>query len=589
MGAAAELGRHLTFNIPALKPPTPLTATALAIVTASFTAVLFWIYASIYWLIKNFRVAPYLPVAAATAAFFAPQVWFGAYHLLPHAKLSWLAALTFGFIVTPVFAWAFAAGLRRRGFLKAVTLITIICLTVMAGRRLLNSGREPAERRPNVVLVTLDTVRADHLGCYGYEAAQTPVLDGLARRGVSFRRAICQEPLTAPSHAAIMTSLYPRTTGVVLNAMKLRPDVPTLAETLKGAGYRTAAFVAATAVNARSTALNRGFEIYDDAVTPAEMYRSTPLVPRALAVKFSIVKLDDNAAERPADQVTAAAALWLKRRARQPFFLWLHYYDAHDDYLPPPTFVRPALGGRPYYRLLNKRWGNDDADDRLRGFILELYDGEIAFIDQQLGVFLNLLQARGVAEKTIIVIVGDHGEAFGEHGTKFHGFRLYDEEIRVPFIIADLGGPLPPAIPSTTVVTTLDVAPTILNMVGIARPRGMLGRSVFDGQLNDGGRAAYSIVVPEPLRAHRYDAGPLETVTTANEKLIVTATGLVEYYDLTEDPGEKTNLADQSPDRVRELLAVLEAARAAAPPAPLSRRVMDGSTLKKLRALGYVK
>jgi len=347
-----------------------------------------------------------------------------------------------------------------------------------------------------------------------------------------------------------MTSLYPEATGVILNGMKLRADVPTLGEQFRGAGYVTAAVVASSSVYARDTALDRGFEFYDDAVTPREGYRPSPWMPLAAAEKLSLLAEDENGAERSADEVTDAGLRWLKRQRRRPFFLWLHYFDPHDDYLPPADFAPPGLGGRPIQRKINENWAEGKGGPKLPGRVAALYDGEIAFMDAEIGRFLTTLERKGLAERTIVAVVGDHGEAFGDHGTKYHGFRLYHEEIDVPFIISDLGGNLPTLPVAQRQVTTLDVAPTLLDLAGIPVPSTMRGRALF-GDAKPA--AAYCICVPEPLRESKYSIGRLEALVTPEEKLIVHGDGTAEYYDLTKDPGETNDLVGEQPGRVAAL------------------------------------
>jgi choline-sulfatase len=368
--------------------------------------------------------------------------------------------------------------------------------------------------------------------------------------------------------------------------MRLRTDVPTLAEQFRDAGYATAAFVASSTVQARNTALDRGFDVYDDAVTPREGYRSSPLIPLAVAEKLSLLAPDENRGERPADEVTDAAIRWLKQPRRRPFFVWLHYFDPHDDYLPPARHVPRGLAGRSLQKRINENWAEGKGGPKLPKRIAALYDGEIAFMDAEIGRFLAELERARLAPRTLVLAVGDHGEAFGEHGTKYHGFRLYGEEIRVPFIVCDLGGSLP-ALPEPPLqVTTLDVAPTTLDLAGLAVPRSMRGRPLFR---TVEATPAYCICVPDPLRKNKDAVGRLDALATPEEKLILHADGNAEYYDLAEDPGETTDSARERPARVAELRAALEAVRAGVEPSPPPTREIDSETMDKLRALGYIK
>ncbi len=250
--------------------------------------------------------------------------------------------------------------------------------------------------KPNVILVSLDTTRADHLGCYGDRDARTPTIDAVAGRGVLFSQAATPAPLTLPAHSSIMTGFYPTYHGVRLNGTTaLSPSHTTLAEALAHEGYQTGAFVGAFVLDGR-WGLNQGFRVYDD--------------------QFDLKKfkhLDLAAVQRPANEVMDAALRWLDGRKQTPFFAWIHVYDAHSPYEPPEPFR---------------------SEFRSRG-LPGLYDGEISFVDQQLARLISWLQRAGLDQKTIVVIVGDHGEGLGSHGEGTHGFFVYDDAVHVPFIV----------------------------------------------------------------------------------------------------------------------------------------------------------
>ncbi len=244
----------------------------------------------------------------------------------------------------------------------------------------------PGPRRPNIILITLDTTRADHLGCYGRAGAATPNLDALARAGALFESAISPAPLTLPSHATIMTGLVPRRHGVRDNALfRLDPSHRTVASILRAAGYSTAAAVGASVLD-RSTGIGQGFGVYDDRVR----------IGRRSEFNFE---------ERAASQVTATARELLESLPA-PFFLWVHYYDPHYPYVPPLPYAR-AFSASPY-------------------------DGEIAFVDEAVGRLLEGLRAKGAEAATLVVVAGDHGESLGEHGEDRHDLFLYQATQRVP-------------------------------------------------------------------------------------------------------------------------------------------------------------
>lgn len=587
LGAAFEASWQLGRNYAVLRPPVWRTVLADALVAWAVTAALFWGYAAALRVIRRRRDPSAEPTAAAYAAIAAPFLWYVAYRALPRAGLSWVPALALGVLVAPLIGTALAVLIRRKRVATvlagaaALVLLAFTAFSFFERTRPLESG--PA----NVVLITLDTTRADRLGCYGYDAARTPNLDRLAELGAKFEHASCLEPLTAPSHATIMTSLYPETTGVILNGMRLRPDVPTLSEQFRSTGYATSAFVASSSVCARNTALDRGFEFYDDVLTPRDGYYASPLMPTAAAEKLSLLAKDKDDAERPANEVTDAALEWLKRHRRRPFFMWLHYSDPQGRYVPPPAFAPPGLSDHSLQRRINKNWAASTGGPKLPRRIAALYDGEIAFMDAEIGRFIEALYNTGIAQKTTVVVVGDHGEAFEEHATKFHGFRLYREEVEVPLLFCDLGGHLPPLPDTPRPASTLDVAPTVLDLAGIPVPSSMRGRALFRDA--EPPPPTYCICVPGVGRDSEYAIGRLEALVTPGEKLIVHSNGAVEYYGLKTDPYETDDLAAEKQERVAELLATLEVIRATVEPVPAPAFSANPDTMDKSRTLGYIK
>ena len=270
----------------------------------------------------------------------------------------------------------------------AVTWLVVLARRMSAGPAEIvqRSWAKKGVTRPNVILVSLDTTRADRLGCYGNADARTPALDSLARGGVLFSQAATPAPLTLPAHSSIMTGFYPTYHGVRLNGTTaLSQTQTTLAEAFAQHGYQTGAFVGAFVLDGR-WGLNQGFGVYDD--------------------QFDLKKfkhIDLAAVQRPANEVIDAALHWLDARRNTPFFAWIHLYDAHSPYEPPEPFR---------------------TEFRSRG-LPGLYDGEIAFADQQIGRVLAWLRTTSLDQQTVIVIVGDHGEGLGSHGEGTHGFFVY--------------------------------------------------------------------------------------------------------------------------------------------------------------------
>jgi arylsulfatase A-like enzyme len=314
-----------------------------------------------------------------------------------------------------------------------------VCLLASAGCQ-----RDPQPHQgPNVLLVTLDTTRADRLGCYGCTKPTSANLDRLAERGVLFTRAVAQAAVTPVSHASIFTGQNPYTHGLrVMHGLeenRLRESCVTLAEVLQAAGYRTAAFVSAFPVTQRF-GLHQGFETFD-----ADFLHDSP---QRIVSPGGIVNTGRN--QRGADETTDLALRWLAQTP-EPFLLWLHYFDPHDARLVPPgEFMSryPTPAG--------------DVKDRLRA----VYDIEVGFMDTHIGRVLEQLKQSGRFENTIIVAVADHGEGLGDHDWWTHGI-LYEEQIRVPLILC--GPSVPAGRRNDFVVRTIDILPTILELAGIPR------------------------------------------------------------------------------------------------------------------------
>jgi choline-sulfatase len=413
-------------------------------------------------------------------------------------------------------------------------------LTLLAGAAGCSHGTVGApESRPNVLLVTIDTLRADHLGCYGYAPALTPTLDGLAKRGVRFATAIAHVPLTGPSHASILTSHTPLDHGVRDNgSYVLPPTVRTLAQDFEAGGYRTAAFVSGFPLK-RRFGLDRGFGAYDDQLPRGKDARRTAYV------------------ERTADRTTDAALRWLDDLPRgpsaAPFFLWVHYFDPHAPYEAPAEYTLRAASP---------------------------YDGEIAFVDAQLGRLLQRVEVRGGA-RTLVLVTADHGESLGEHGEDTHGIFVYDSTLRVPFLLEGPG--VPAGRVSETVARGIDVAPTLLDYAGLA-DKGMSGRSLRPAasgeRLSD--EPAYSESMHPKLQ---YGWAPLHAWRTAHFKFIEAPRP--ELYDLKADPGETHDLSAKEPTRLEGMRRGLQKVMAAAATPDASRKV-DAETAERLAALGYV-
>ena len=360
--------------------------------------------------------------------------------------------------------------------------------------------RQSEPDSPDVILVTIDTLRADHVHCYGYEQVETPALDGLAKDGIRFERAFTPSPITNTSHVSIMTGLLPSSHGVTDFGVPLGSSYSTWAELLKARGYHTAAFIGSVVLDSRNLApgLDRGFDFYDN-------------FPEHPSGKSRWDRL-----ERRGTEVVKHAETWLEAQSGGPHFLWVHLYDPHDPYEPP----EPFLGT---YR------------DRA-------YDGEIAYADSALGNLLKDLKGNGIYGRALIIVTGDHGEGLGEHHEETHGTFLYDSTTHVPLIVK-----LPnSAHRGQTVeapVQTTDLLPTALDMLGEALPKGLDGRSLL-GYFS-GNKPEERYVLGEADYPLHFGWAPLQSIRANGYKLIVAPRS--ELYDLRQDPGEMRNLL-QEPD-----------------------------------------
>jgi choline-sulfatase len=447
---------------------------------------------------------------------------------------------------------------RRTRKLLLVAAAAVVLIAVSAGLILFlrlprwRSGLPP-ELAPgsaagyNVLLITLDTTRADHIGCYGARRAETPAIDGLAREGILFADAVCTAPSTLPSHASMFTGLYPPNHGARLNGdFVLGPEQVTLAEILQSAGYETAAFASSFVVNSRF-GLNQGFDIYDETIG----------VDRSGS---TVAELN----QRPAGDVTRAAIQWLERRSPdRPFFAWVHYFDPHLPYSPPPAFAA-----------------------RYRG---RLYDGEIAYMDSEIAKLLAALDGRGLRNKTLVIAVADHGEGLGDHGESTHDRLIYESVMRIPLILACPGLFSGPYRVEDAVVATIDIFPTVLELLGLRTARSVDGVSLLAAR-DRRDRAIYM----EGLTTYVQNGwAPLFGLRRHADKYILAPRP--EYYDLRKDPGEMDNgyskargsaLAARD-QLVTDLAAMLERWP---PPAKVaaSALAIDAETRHRLASLGYL-
>ncbi|HVR44637.1 MAG TPA: sulfatase-like hydrolase/transferase [Thermoanaerobaculia bacterium] len=435
---------------------------------------------------------------------------------------------------------------------RAIAIAACAALLAAAGMLLWreNASRAvPSRALPgaNVLLITLDTTRADRIGAYGWQRAETPHLDALAREGIVFENCIAPSGYTLPSHSSIMTGLYPPRHGVRLNGEAALADSrTTLAERLSERGYATAAFVAAFVLDKR-WGLAQGFDHYDDEfqLDPGQ-------------------RLDLARVQRPADEVVDAALEWLEGRDRaKAFFGWVHLYDPHVPYDPPEPFRSRFAAGGPS----------------------SLYDGEIAFVDSQLARLLKWLDRENLANDTVVIVVGDHGEGLGSHGEGEHGYYVYDYTVRVPLILRV------PGVPATRVrtqVRTIDLLPTLADLV-MGQPaepvQGTTLLPLLDGDSADHPPYAYSESMVTYLQ---YGWSALYSLRTNDYKYIEAPRR--ELYELGTDPGETVNRFDDMRRVALELRNELTRMREedSRQESEVQEANLDEETLRMLASLGYV-
>ncbi len=383
---------------------------------------------------------------------------------------------------------------------------------------------------PSLLLVTLDTLRADRVGAYGSPDGLTPHLDALAAGGVLFEEALASAPLTLPSHATILSGLEPPRHGVRNNGTHVFPErLPTLATLLEARGYATGAFVGAYVLAGRF-GLGRGFHRYDDAI---------PIREEGASVLDS---------DRRCEEVAGAAISWI-REQREPFFAWVHFYDPHAPYDPPSPYAE-RFAGRPY-------------------------EGEVAYADACLGQVVAAAEARAPG-RLVAAALADHGEGRGDHGERTHGFFVYQPTLRIPFLVAGPG--VPKGQRRAGIARTVDVLPTLLRLLGLPAPPRLEGVALLSAAAP---REAYAeTVMPQTLSwspLHSLRLGVLKYIEAPRPEL----------YDLDADPGETRNLVEARPREAERLGKALRAFRGEDHPWATASSE-DRETAERLRALGYI-
>jgi arylsulfatase A-like enzyme len=516
------------------------------------------------------------------AAFFVPigflgTVHFNARHWLHKAEVGWEPKV--GFL-------PLAGGL-------ALLLALGDAAWLSQGPRAVRGPAQPDD--PSVLLVTIDTLRRDHVSAYGEpQAVPTRAFDALAAEGVLFTDAITPLPETAPSHAAMFTALHPLRAGVLANGTPLQARFTTLAERLRDEGYDTAAFVSSYAVDS-SAGLDQGFGVYDDDFLPglhglAEI-RAVGLLQR-LVMRFGDPLKLPWLLERPGLQTNARALAWLAKDRHRPFFCWVHYFEPHAPYEPhgeplPDGGAPPDLDHR---WILAHEKGFDYTPEVVEG-LGRLYDGEVAWADARLGELLAGLDATGHRADTLVIVTADHGELLGEHGYHFNHHSLYDEALRVPLVIRAPGLQVQTRVVGAQ-VRVLDLGATVLDYLGLDPMKPGEGVELLG--YAEGERSQSLLTTLYGRTSGALDRGTLLGVRSGRTEgeegrpfkyLRDLDAGREQLFDLEADPGEVHDIAAEQPGLVAQAhdLVGQEAQQA------ISRTTeVDPATRNALKALGYL-
>jgi len=526
--------------------------------------------------------------------------------------------------------------LLKPAFIGLSFIVLLLCLSLFLRKEGYQNNRNENKNapigKPNILLITMDATRADHLSCYGYERQTTPNLDAFSPEGVLYKNAYATAPWTLSSHASMFTGKYPTRHGANFNPdsfqiakyfesqkgqqfdmsdlntrsiFKLSEENITLAEILSERGYRTAGIIGGP-FTASIFGLAQGFDYYDEKFLDVEKDTSFSLIYQLVDLFFSlkdfIAQHGYSAVKRSASQLNEAAFQWLEKNHEQPFFLFINYFDAHTPYIPPPPY--DGYFGKTDKGIIahhNSRTdssyvtaesvlmfaviaGSHQLTFEEKELFVSRYDGEIRYLDHCLGLLLEKLKALKVYDNTLIIITSDHGEAFGEHSLVSHGRTLYEELLRVPLVIK-----YPSTDPRRGMVekqvSLVDLFSTILSCPDYPVPSGIDGGILAKSDHPIIAEWYYKWWDPEKYKRN------LRAVYRQKEKYIRASHGLNELYDLEKDPGEKENLIQKSPQQARAIQGILDTwLNSFEPPGTKGAAVkINKSTEEKLRALGYVR
>ena len=463
---------------------------------------------------------------------------------------------------------------------KLIVFFTLCCMLAGCG-----GDRE----KTSVLLISIDSLRPDHLGCYGYNKNTSPAIDGLASDGMIFLNAVSTTSWTLPAHVSLFTSLFNSGHRVNDNSDRIDEQRIMLAEIFKAHGYRTAGFVSGPFMHP-AFAFDQGFDEY----AYCTGYAGTPPQTKKNPISGQVQEASHRDVSSP--KVNSRALPWLEKNGKEPFFLFLHYFDVHYDYIPPPPyddmFVDPGYsGGIDPSNFIHNEGINASLPPEDLAYLFGLYDGEIRFTDDHVGAVIEKLKSLGVFEKTLIIVTSDHGDEFFEHGEKGHFKTLFDESIKIPLVM-HLPGKIPTGRQDASLVRIIDVMPTILDLCGLPQSEETMGASLLP-LLQDGKKdLALQNLAELYVKGHG-----MVSLQTDDWKVVYNLeTQQTALYRLLEDPDEQHPilLTPGEPDyeKARKLFRLADSVTAIGKSLPTGgkteRRELDPDTLQKLKSLGYI-
>jgi arylsulfatase A-like enzyme len=491
-----------------------------------------------------------------------------------------IAVICIGLTYFVFFSWRLlrkniSIGKKQKIILAGLYILTMTLSTIFGTSNIeqrINSDVlkfSPEEEKPNILLITIDTLRSDYLSCYGNSIIKTPHIDQVAKEGVLFTHAITPIPITGPSHISLMTSLLPRTHGARVNGIPYKLERIVFAEIMKSYGYHSAAFISSYPLKVYNSGLHKGFDIYDESFGFFDFNFSLLLVRFLNRIDLLPVRL-----EQKAEETNNKAIRWLEKNYNKPFFLWIHYFDPHYPYDPPESY-------NTIYRNKSVITEND--------LQKALYGGEISYTDEYIGKLINQLKTLNIYDDTLLIITADHGESLGEHNFYYdHSEFLYEQLIRVPLIMR-----YPPLLPRNKIINEqvqiIDILPTVLSILNIDTTYQFDGQDLLslfnktDVQSKDLNFALAETFSPEATINRT-------AIRTNRWKLIINKGAQDELYNLEDDPDELINLSNEERAVKQILYEKLQDMMSSIPQFDpnLLETDIDHDRLNKLRSLGYL-